>query len=113
MFDSGTDKCSFNREIWKEKIESEVNNIRNGQNEVNVPPINNSNNLNSNQILENSTEFKNSNNHVSNFYFQNNMNDNDNYFNNFQDEERRIKIEEALNFSSHSQSPVCHGMLDS
>ena len=101
--DSGTDKCPLDREIWKEKTESEVNN-RNAQNENNVQPNNN----NINQILSNSAEYNNinaNNNQVSNFYFQNNMNDNDNSFNNYQEEERRIQIEEALNFSSHSQSP--------
>ena len=41
------------------------------------------------------------------------MNDNENSFNNFQDEERRIQIEEALTFSSHLQSPECHGRLNS
>ena len=107
--DSGTDKCPLDREIWKEKTESEVNNIRNGQNENNIQ-ANNNNNINLNQILSNSPQYNNintnsNNNQVSNFYFQNNINDNDNSFNNYQDEERRIQIEEALNFSSHSQSP--------
>ena len=120
--DSGTDKCPLDREIWKEKTESEVNNIRNGQNDNNNIVNNNNiqaNNNNINQILGNSNEFNNinintNNNQVSNFYFQNNMNDNDNSFNNYQDEERRIQIEEALNFSSHSQSPgSSHGRLDS
>ena len=121
--DSGTDKCPLDREIWKEKTESEVNNIRNGQNDNNNINNNNapanSNNNNLNQILSNSNEYNNinintNNNQVSNFYFQNNMNDNDNSFNNYQDEERRIQIEEALNFSSHSQSPgSSHGRLDS
>ena len=112
--DSGTDKCPLDREIWKEKTEKEANNIRNGQNEINIQANSNNNNLNLNQILENSTEFNNNNsnnNQVSNFYFQNS---NDNSFNNFQDEERRIQIEEALNFSSHSQSPgSSHGRFDS
>ena len=41
------------------------------------------------------------------------MNDNDNSFNNYQEEERRIQIEEALNFSSHSQSPGSnHGRFE-
>ena len=122
--DSGTDKCPLDREIWKEKTESEVNNIRNGQNDNNNNNNNNnapanSNNNNLNQILSNSNEYNNinintNNNQVSNFYFQNNMNDNDNSFNNYQDEERRIQIEEALNFSSHSQSPgSSHGRFDS
>ena len=111
--DSGTDKCPLDREIWKEKTEKETNNIRNGQNEINIQANSNNNNLNLNQILANSTEFNNNNsnnNQVSNFYFQNS---NDNSFNNFQDEERRIQIEEALNFSSHSQSPASHGRFDS
>jgi len=110
--DSGTDKCPLDREIWKEKTESGVNNIRNIQNDNNRE-LNNNNNNNLNQNLINSTELNNnntnSNHQVSNFYFQNNMNDNeidnDNSFNNYQEEERRIQIEEALNFSSHSQSP--------
>ena len=101
--DSGTDKCPLDREIWKEKTEAGVNN-RNAQNENNIEQNNNIN-----QILSNSAEYNNinanNNNQVSNFYFQNNINDNDNSFNNYQDEERRIQIEEALNFSSHSQSP--------
>ena len=104
--DSGTDKCPLDREIWKEKTDSEVNN-RNAQNENNVQSNNNNNNNTLNQILSNSAEFNNintNNNQVSNFYFQNNMNDNDNSFNNYQEDERRIQIEEALNFSSHSPS---------
>ena len=110
--DSGTDKCPLDREIWKEKTESEVNNIRSNQNDNNLQ----ANNNNVNQILNNSNEYDNANsnnNQVSNFYFQNNVNDNsfNNY--NYQDEERRIQIEEALNFSSHSQSPgSSHGRID-
>ena len=110
--DSGTDKCPLDREIWKEKTESEVNNIRSNQNDNNLQ----ANNNNVNQILNNINEYDNANsnnNQVSNFYFQNNVNDNsfNNY--NYQDEERRIQIEEALNFSSHSQSPgSSHGRID-
>ena len=110
--DSGTDKCPLDREIWKEKTESEVNNIRSNQNDNNLQ----ANNNNVNQILNNSNEYDNANsnnNQVSNFYFQNNVNDNsfNNY--NYQAEERRIQIEEALNFSSHSQSPgSSHGRID-
>ena len=110
--DSGTDKCPLDREIWKEKTESEVNNIRSNQNDNNLQ----ANNNNVNQILNNSNEYDNANsnnNQVSNFYFQNNVNDNsfNNY--NYQDEERRIQIEEALNFSSHSQNPgSSHGRID-
>ena len=88
--DSGTDKCPLDKEIWKEKRESEVNNIRNEQNDNNIQV---NNNINLNQILSNSPEYNNvnansNNNQVSNFYFQNNINDNDNSFNNYQDEER-------------------------
>ena len=51
--DSGTDKCPLDREIWKEKTESEVNN-RNAQNENNIQSNNNIN-----QILSNSAEINN------------------------------------------------------
>ena len=43
--DSGTDKCPLDREIWKEKTESVVNNIRNGQNENSMSNLNNNFNL--------------------------------------------------------------------
>ena len=111
--DSGTDKCPLDREVWKEKTESEVNNLRSNQNDNNNSEANNNN---INQILSNNNEYNNvniNNNQVSNFYFQNNVNDTDSSFNNYQDEERRIQIEEALNFSSHSQSPgSSHGRMD-
>ena len=86
---SGTDKCPLDREIWKEKTESDINN-RNAQNENNIveEPNNNLNNQGN-----------------SNFYFQNNMYDNDGSSNNNQDDERRIQIEEALNFSAQPHSP--------
>ena len=85
---SGTDKCPLDREIWKEKTESDINN-RNAQNENNIveEPNNNLNNQGN-----------------SNFYFQNNMYDNDGSSNNNQDDERRIQIEEALNFSPQPHS---------
>ena len=85
---SGTDKCPLDREVWKEKIESGVNN-RNAQNENNIAeePNVNLNNQNNNA-----------------FYFQNNLYDNDS-LNNNQDDERRIQIEEALNFSPQSPNP--------
>ena len=84
---SGTDKCPLDREVWKEKTESGIIN-RNAQNENNnaeAPNIN----------------LNNQNNSV--FYWQNNLYDNDGSSNNNQDDERRIQIEEALNFSP---SPV-------
>ena len=86
---SGTDKCPLDREVWKEKIESGVNN-RNAQNENNIAeePNVNLNNQNNNA-----------------FYFQNNLYDNDGSSNNNQDDERRIQIEEALNFSPQSPYP--------
>ena len=101
--DSGTDKCPLDREIWKEKTESEVNN-RNGQNEINNE-ININNNIN-NQVLNNSAGINNinNNNQVGNLYYQNNIYDNDS-LNNNQDEDRRIQIEEALNFSPNSPNP--------
>ena len=101
--DSGTDKCPLDREIWKEKTESEVNN-RNGQNEINNE-ININNNIN-NQVLNNSAGINNinNNNQVGNLYYQNNIYDNDS-LNNNQDDDRRIQIEEALNFSPNSPNP--------
>ena len=101
--DSGTDKCPLDREIWKEKTESEVNN-RNGQNEINNE-ININNNIN-NQVLNNSAGINNinNNNQVGNLYYQNNIYDNDS-LNNNQDYDRRIQIEEALNFSPNSPNP--------
>ena len=101
--DSGTDKCPLDREIWKEKTESEVNN-RNGQNEINNE-ININNNIN-NQVLNNSAGINNinNNNQVGNLYYQNNIYDND-FLNNNQDDDRRIQIEEALNFSPNSPNP--------
>ena len=101
--DSGTDKCPLDREIWKEKTESEVNN-RNGQNEINNE-ININNNIN-NQVLNNSAGINNinNNNQVGNLYYQNNIYDNDS-LNNNQDDERRIQIEEALYFSPQPPSP--------
>ncbi len=86
---SGTDKCPLDREVWKEKTESGVNN-RNAQNENNIAeePNANLNNQNNNA-----------------FYFQNNLYDNDGSSNNNQDDERRIQIEEALNFSPQSPYP--------
>ena len=86
---SGTDKCPLDREVWKEKTESGVNN-RNAQNENNIAeePNVNLNNQNNNA-----------------FYFQNNLYDNDGSSNNNQDDERRIQIEEALNFSPQPHSP--------
>ncbi len=87
---SGTDKCPLDREIWKEKTESDINN-RNAQNENNIVEEEPNNNLN--------------NQGNSNFYFQNNMYDNDGSSNNNQDDERRIQIEEALNFSPQSPYP--------
>ena len=86
---SGTDKCPLDREIWKEKTESDINN-RNAQNENNIveEPNNNLNNQNNNA-----------------FYFQNNLYDNDGSSNNNQDDERRIQIEEALYFSPQPPSP--------
>ena len=101
--DSGTDKCPLDRETWKEKTESEVNN-RNNQNEINNQI--NHNNIN-NQALNNSEEMgiiNNVNNQGGNLYYQNNVYDNDS-LNNNQDDERRIQIEEALNFSPHSPNP--------
>ena len=86
---SGTNKCPLDREVWKEKTESGVNN-RNAQNENNIAeePNVNLNNQNNNA-----------------FYFQNNLYDNDGSSNNNQDDERRIQIEEALNFSPQPHSP--------
>ena len=86
---SGTDKCPLDREIWKEKTESDINN-RNAQNENNVgeEPNNNLNNQGN-----------------SNFYLHNNIYDNDGSSNNNQDDERRIQIEEALYFSPSPTNP--------
>ena len=101
--DSGTDKCPLDREIWKVKTESEVNN-RNPQNDMNNH-INN--NINNNQPLNNSGQIVNinPNNQGNNFYFPNNLYDNDGSSNNNLDDERRIQIEEALNFSPQPHSP--------
>ena len=96
--DSGTDKCPLDRETWKEKTESDLNN-RSNQNEIN----NQARNSNDNNNQPNSGEMGNlnSNNQSSGYYYQNNLYDNYS-LNNNQDDERRIQIEEALNFSPQS-----------
>ena len=93
--ESGTDKCPLDREIWKEKTESDLNN-RNVQNDNNNQ-IHNNNNIN-NQDFNNSGEVGNinSNNQGNNINYQNNLEDDN------PDDERRIQIEEALNFSPQS-----------
>ena len=103
--DSGTDKCPLDREVWKVKSDSEVNNRKN-QNEINNS-INNDNNIN-NQDSGNNNEVDNinSNNQSNNnLYYQNNAYDNYGSSNNNQDDERRIQIEEALYFSPQPPSP--------
>ena len=94
--ESGTDKCPLDREIWKEKTESYLNN-RNVQND-NHNQIHN-NNIN-NQDFNNSGEVGNinSNNQGNNINYQNNLEDDN------PDDERRIQIEEALNFSPQSSN---------
>ena len=104
--DSGTDKCPLDRETWKEKTESDLNN-RSNQNEINNQARNNNNDNNiNNQPLNNSGEMGNlnSNNQGGGYYYQNNLYDNYS-LNNNQDDERRIQIEEALNFSPQSPNP--------
>ena len=100
--ESGTDKCPLDREVWKEKTESDLNK-KNVQNDNNNQIHNN--NIN-NQALNNSDEIgnRNNNNQGSNYNYQNNLYDNDS-LNNNQDDERRIQIEEALNFSPQSPNP--------
>jgi len=95
--ESGTDKCPLDREIWKEKTESDLNN-RNVQNDNNNQ-IHNNNNIN-NQDFNNSGEVGNinSNNQGNNINYQNNLEDDN------PDDERRIQIEEALNFSPQSSN---------
>ena len=95
--ESGTDKCPLDREIWKEKTESDLNN-RNVQNDNNNQ-IHNNNNIN-NQDFNNSGEVGNinSNNQGNNINYQNNLEDNN------PDDERRIQIEEAVNFSPQSSN---------
>ena len=99
--ESGTDKCPLDREVWKEKTESDLNK-KNVQNDNNNQIHNN--NIN-NQALNNSDEIgnRNNNNQGSNYNYQNNLYDNDS-LNNNQDDERRIQIEEALNFSPQSSN---------
>ena len=100
--ESGTDKCPLDREVWKEKTESDLNK-KNVQNDNNNQIHNN--NIN-NQALNNSEEMgiiNNVNNQGGNLYYQNNVYDNDS-LNNNQDDERRIQIEEALNFSPQSSN---------
>ena len=94
--DSGTDKCPLDREIWKEKTESDLNN-RNVQNDNNNQIHNN--NIN-NQDFNNSGEVGNinANNQGNNINYQNNLEDDN------PDDERRIQIEEALNFSPQSSN---------
>ena len=94
--ESGTDKCPLDREIWKEKTESDLNN-RNVQNNNNNQIHNNNNNIN-NQDFNNSGEVGNinANNQGNNINYQNNLEDDN------PDDERRIQIEEALNFSPQS-----------
>ncbi len=94
--ESGTDKCPLDREIWKEKTESDLNN-RNVQNDNNNQIHNN--NIN-NQDFNNSGEVGNinSNNQGNNINYQNNLEDDN------PDDERRIQIEEALNFSPQSSN---------
>ena len=96
--ESGTDKCPLDREIWKEKTESDLNN-RNVQNNNNNQIHNNNNNIN-NQDFNNSGEVGNinSNNQGNNINYQNNLEDDN------PDDERRIQIEEALNFSPQSSN---------
>ena len=100
--ESGTDKCRLDREVWKEKTESDLNK-KNVQNDNNNQIHNN--NIN-NQALNNSDEIgnRNNNNQGSNYNYQNNLYDNDS-LNNNQDDERIIQIEEALNFSPQSPNP--------
>ena len=95
--ESGTDKCPLDREIWKEKTESDLNN-RNVQNDNNNQ-IHNNNNIN-NQDFNNSGEVGNinANNQGNNINYQNNLEDDN------PDDERRIQIEEALNFSPQSSN---------
>ena len=92
--ESGTDKCPLDREIWKEKTESDLNN-RNVQNDNNNQIHNN--NIN-NRDSNNSGEIGNinANNQGNNINYQNNLEDDN------PDDERRIQIEEALNFSPQS-----------
>ena len=92
--ESGTDKCPLDREIWKEKTESDLNN-RNAQNDNN----NQIHNIN-NQDFNNSGEVGNinANNQGNNINYQNNLEDDN------PDDERRIQIEEALNFSPQSSN---------
>ena len=94
--ESGTDKCPLDREIWKEKTESDLNN-RNVQNDNNNQIHNN--NIN-NQDFNNSGEVGNinANNQGNNINYQNNLEDDN------PDDERRIQIEEALNFSPQSSN---------
>ena len=97
--ESGTDKCPLDREIWKEKTESDLNN-RNVQND---------NNNNNHQIHNNNINNRDSNNsgEIGNINV-NNQGNNINYQNNLEDDnpddERRIQIEEALNFSPQSSN---------
>ena len=95
--ESGTDKCPLDREIWKEKTESDLNN-RNVQNDNNNQ-IHNNDNIN-NQDFNNSGEVGNinANNQGNNINYQNNLEDDN------PDDERRIQIEEALNFSPQSSN---------
>ena len=92
--ESGTDKCPLDREVWKEKTESDLNN-RNVQNDNNNQIHNN--NIN-NRDSNNSGEIGNinANNQGNNINYQNNLEDDN------PDDERRIQIEEALNFSPQS-----------
>ena len=99
--DSGTDKCPLDRETWKEKTESDLNN-RSNQNEINNQARNN--NDNNNQHNSGEMGNLNSNNQSGGYYYQNNLYDNYS-LNNNQDDERRIQIEEALNFSPQSPYP--------
>ena len=94
--ESGTDKCPLDREIWKEKTESDLNN-RNVQNDNNNQIHNN--NIN-NRDSNNSGEIGNinANNQGNNINYQNNLEDDN------PDDERRIQIEEALNFSPQSSN---------
>ena len=102
---SGTDKCPLDREVWKEKTECGIIN-RNVQNEINEinNEVNDNNNVN-NQDLSNSAGINNinNNNQASNLYYQNNLYDNGSY-NDYQDDERRIQIEEALNISPNTHN---------
>ena len=94
--ESGTDKCPLDREVWKEKTESDLNN-RNVQNDNNNQIHNN--NIN-NRDSNNSGEIGNINvnNQGNNINYQNNLEDDN------PDDERRIQIEEALNFSPQSSN---------